>query len=488
MNLEKKNQEMPEDLRHVCKRVQEKSESYRQYNFSKRYNDFLKAFFDLAQEYDSLDDFYRVVVSVPFEIIGIKSALYLYSEQANALQLVCSSDLGVCNDTVVAEYPVQLGNVPYDLSGSYIIPIFSKQRSALSSIGCLEDQSSRQTKLWDNLKDSGSEKRPMGMYQILGAEALSESDKFFFVKYANRVGYNLANRILATQNIEHLKFINSLIIDIEHNVIVPNMYFKHLFKQLYKKIDELTGIQDELGKVDTEGNWKKEVGDYQLKLKQIHNELLVFQQEIVKHHSSTSLFLESLFRREHFEQGQLVLHPKRCLIEKDVIQPQLEHYSSRLKAAGVDVKNPSDMLEEEITILVDVGLLAQVYANFFSNAAKYTQEIVGTNGARRKMMAYGREIIENFPCSGQRGVKFNVFTTGPAMSVEKGNCLYQEGVRGEGQKHIPGIGHGLSFVRQVVEMHGGKVGYEPTFEGNNFFFILPVPRSEYQPLLLPNGQ
>lgn len=34
---------------------------------------------------------------------------------------------------------------------------------------------------------------------------LSEADKFFFAKYANRIGYNLDNRLIARQNIGRLK-------------------------------------------------------------------------------------------------------------------------------------------------------------------------------------------------------------------------------------------------------------------------------------------
>ena len=45
---------IPLDLAEVCRRIREKAESYEQYNFSQGRNDFLKAFFDLAQEYDSL--------------------------------------------------------------------------------------------------------------------------------------------------------------------------------------------------------------------------------------------------------------------------------------------------------------------------------------------------------------------------------------------------------------------------------------------------
>ena len=68
---------IPEDLEAVCLRIREKAESYEKYNFSRGRNDFLKAFFDLAQEYDSLDDFYRICVSVPLALVGGALALLL---------------------------------------------------------------------------------------------------------------------------------------------------------------------------------------------------------------------------------------------------------------------------------------------------------------------------------------------------------------------------------------------------------------------------
>ena len=56
-------------------------------------------------------------------------------------------------------------------------------------------------------------------------------------------------------------------------------------------------------------------------------------------------------------------------------------------------------------------------------------------------------------------------------------------MRGDNDRDVPGTGHGLSFIRHVIEMHGGRVGYEPTQEGNNFYFILPLPPVDY-PLAL----
>jgi len=481
MSVQPENPPIPADLQAVCQRIREKAESYEQYNFSQGRNDFLKAFFDLAQEYDSLDDFYRICVSVPLALVGVSSALYLCQGKDRGLQLVCSSEQGVLAEPTPAGYPIQLHETPYELAGSYVFPIFSKQLSEPKDNG--DRFSDRQAKLWDDLRGLCGGGRTLGVFEVRRKEGLTEADKFFFFKYANRIGYNLDNRLIARQNIDRLKFINTLVIDIEHNIIVPNMYFRHLFNQLKKKISLIEELKQEIAATQGGDALVGRCGRCFSKLQTLQDDLFKYYQEIVKHHANMSLFIESLFRREHFERGHLVLHPKRCFVEKEVIIPQLEHYASRLKAANVTVDRPQNMHEEEFPILVDIGLLAQVYANLFSNAAKYTREIVDHRGRPRKAMAYGREIVDNFPRPGKKGIKFNVFTTGPNMSVEQGEKLFQEGMRGDDSLDVPGTGHGLSFIRLVVEMHGGSVGYEPTPEGNNFFFILPLPPVDY-PLAL----
>jgi len=473
---------IPSDLEAVCRRIREKAESYEKYNFSQGRNDFLKAFFDLAQEYDSLDDFYRICVSVPLALVGVASALYLCQGADKGLHLVCSSERGVLTEPEPARYPIQMHDVPCELAGSYMVPIFSKQPFHQNENGS-RDQEQRQAKLWNDLRGLCGGGRTLGLYEVRRREGLSETDKFFFIKYANRIGYNLDNRLIVRQNIERLKFINTLVIDIEHNVIVPNMYFKHLFNQLKKKIGMIDDLRREITGALGQEQPSAQCAQCSEKLKVLQDDLLIDYQEIVKHHANMSLFIESLFRREHFERGHLVLHPKRCFVEKEVIIPQLDHYASRLRAAKVSVDRPQNMHEEEFSILVDIGLLAQVYANLFSNAAKYTKEIIDHSGSPRKAMAYGREIVEDSPRPGQKGIKFNVFTTGPNMSAEQGNKLFLEGIRGNESLGIPGTGHGLSFIRHVVEMHGGRVGYEPTPEGNNFYFILPLPPLDY-PLVL----
>ncbi|WP_339135542.1 MAG: HAMP domain-containing sensor histidine kinase [Candidatus Electrothrix sp. GW3-4] len=460
------------DLQRICQRIREKSKNYERYNFTSAFNDFLKAFFDLAQEYDSLDDFYRICVAVPLEMTGLDSALYLLDEETRELYLACDSIRGVYQTKKVAPEHVALSIEPYQCDNFYIVPIYNKKPAGGRKL-------SLETRLERGQESPPSKKvysrnRILGMFSVFPLEKLSAEDRFFLSKYTNRIGYNLHNRLIALQNIDHLKFINTLVMDIEHNVIVPNMYFRHLFNKLRQKIAELEKIRDEIRQTTN-----LDIASYQCesclsRCDQLSDDLLFYHSEIVKHHSNISLFLESLFRREHFESGHLVLHPKRCFVEKEIILPQLENYASRLRAAHITVDRPNNMLDEEFQLVVDIGLLSQVYANLFSNATKYTQEVVTRDGTRRKAIAYGREVLDDFPQCGEQGVKFNVFSTGPHLDPEEVPFIFQEGVRGKSSKGIHGTGHGLAFIQHVVELHGGVVGYEKTSEGNNFFFILPV--------------
>lgn len=468
MNDRNNSSEACPDLQQICERVRQKSVSYDRYNFSSSYDDFLKAFFDLCQEYDSLDDFSRICVAVPLEMTGFPCALYLVDDKKRELQLVCDSDRGVLDPPEKPRPEIRLQSESYETGGSYIVPIYS--RTIFHS-----PPTEAESEDWFTLEGGVRQNRIFGMFEVKKLDALSPSDKFFFQKYCNRIGYNLHNRLILLQNIDHLKFINNLVMDIEHNIIVPNMYFKHIFNQLKKKINELNELKAEMSQLTMPQEIQEKFADSVSHCDTIQQEMVSYHQELVKHHANISLFLESLFRREHFKKGHLVLRTRRCFVEKEVILPQLEHYASRLRAANVTIDRPKNMLEEEFEILVDVGLLSQVYANLFSNAAKYASEVVDHHGVKRKALAYGRELVENFQEPGKLGIKFNVFTTGPHIDKDEAEKLFEEGVRGRGSEKHPGTGHGLAFIKHVVELHGGTVGYEQTQEGNNFYFILPLP-------------
>ena len=451
------------DLEPIVQRVKQKIRDYERYSFSHVQGRALRAFFDLAQEYETLDNFYRICVTIPREFLGYQCRLYILSKDGR-LYLVADSQKGLLPPGTMAPKTLCLSETPYEKNGSLFCPIRGNRRLI--------------TKL-----PFHQEEEVIGILEAFPLERMDDKDRLFFEKYANRIGYNLHNKILAAENIRHLRFINNLVADIEHNVIVPNLRYRIFFNRLRRELKRLgeleTALREELSSSEPpnlERIKRLAAGIFNIR-RQIETEI----KEIEKHYENTSLFLETLLRRDHFERGELVLRKRPCRFYKEIIAPQLERYEKRLLRRGIKIDNrlggiPED---EDIPLAVDVGLLSQVYANLFSNAEKYTRE-VENQGHKVKFMAFGREIIPDYFGPGKPGIKFNVFTTGPHLSPQDVEKIFHEGYRGTNIENEPGTGHGLHFVKKVIEVHGGVVGYEPKPLGNNFYFILPL-KSEPAP-------
>ncbi len=454
----------PPELAAVLSRIRKKKEDYEKYNFTVTQDRALRAFFDLAQEFETFENFYRIAVFVPKVFMDLDSCLYLVDFDTGELKRVCDSlnALGVCG--MDPPEGVRISSEPYELGDSFFAPIRGNKRLfAIKTITRATDV--------------------IGMFEVFPKTHLTDKDRLFFEKYANRIGYNLHYKLLAKQNEEHIKFINTLVADIEHNVIEPNIKYKYFLKQIEKKVNELDDVMGLLRQhLEDAENCNcphvKQAEEVEARLRHVVDDLRSYYVDIKKHFENTSLFLESLLRREHFQKGELVLRRRSCNFRKEVIEPQLERYKERLARRGITIDNQlGGVPDEDVPLAVDIGLISQVYANLFSNAEKYCQEVVDEQGNRIKFMAYGRQILPDYFGPGKDGIKFNVFTTGPHLTPEEAEHIFEEGFRARGTAGSrPGTGHGLHFVKKIIEVHGGEVGYEPVPLGNNFYFILPIKR------------
>ncbi len=453
----------PPELASVLSRIRKKKEDYERYNFTVLQGRTLRAFFDLAQEYETLENFYRVAVFVPKIFMDFDTCLYLVDFESDELKRACDSmnAFGVCG--MDPPEGVRLSPEPYERGDSFFAPIRGNKR------------------LFGE-KNLARPKDVIGMFEVFPRALLTDKDKLFFEKYANRIGYNLHYKLLARQNEEHIKFINNLVEDIEHNVIVPNIKYKVFLNMIKARIKRLTEILHDLEKHLAEAR-KCNCPRIQsaeasaMQLEETTKELEGCYRDIEKHFNNTSLFLESLLRREHFQKGELVLRRRMCNFRKEVIEPQIERYRKRLEKRGCKIDNQlGGVPDEDIPLAVDIGLIAQVFANLLSNAEKYCQEVTDDSGRPARFISYGREIMPDYFGPGQDGIKFNVFTTGPHIPPDEAAHIFDEGYRASATAGNPGTGHGLHFVKKVVEVHGGVVGYEPVPLGNNFYFILPLKK------------
>jgi len=450
------------NLAYICSRVEDKKRDYAQYDFSDVQDDALKTFFDLAQEFESLEDLYLVCVAVPKTHFGLDTNFYLMDNKREVLVLVCTSKEGYQGSPdKLSPSSIKPRNEAFIENNSLFTPIFGK--TATQDVGA-----------------STKKQALLGMLQVTPGSNLSESEKFYFQKFANRIGYAIYNRILKQRNVEHLKFIESLVADIEHNVIVPNMAFRLFLKRLKAKIRKNREIesvlQEKCSELAENGTvdhvWQEQV---MAELQEVNRGLEDEFGNIEKHNHNVSLFVESLFRRSHFQEGRFIPRKRRCNFKKQIIDPQLERYQERFHSKGITIDNQlGGVPDESIVVVADLGLISQVYANLFSNALKYTRTVHDGEGNPRTFVAFGQEVLKDYFGSGQDGIKFNVFSTGSHTPPEERDRIFEEGYRGTEAGGKPGTGHGLSFVKRAVEIHDGEVGYESTPLGNNFYFILPI--------------
>lgn len=444
-------------MQYILDRIESKKNDFRQYNFLQTESNALATFFDLAQEFDGIEDFYLLCVFVPKIFFGLEAKIYSIDLKTNSMALAAKSEDPGRDLHTPPPPEVHPADRPYrTAAGSFVLTIRGK-KFLISRLP---------------FKISGD---VLGLLEIYPAGDLGPHHELFFEKYANRIGFNIHNRFLVEKNIEHLRFIRTLVADIEHNVIVPNLVYKLFFRRLKGKITKNIELEDGLSECIESGICDRACMERILSdLKDVNHGLVEEYENIERHYKNMSLFLETLFRRSHFDQGRLTLRTKQVNMKRDIVQPQLERYAEQFRDAGIAVDDRlSGIPDEEIISVVDVGLISQVYANFFSNALKYTEEVVTETGERKKYISYGREVIRDYFGPGRNGVKYNVFSTGPHIRPEEREKIFEEGYRGSGTLGRPGTGHGLAFIKNSIEIHGGVVGYEPTPYGNNFYFILP---------------
>ena len=447
----------------VNSRIQAKLGNYKAYNFTQLQSVALNIFFDLAQEFTCVEDVYAVCVMIPKALFGLECTLYV-ADGHNEIISCCSS---YCPRV---EHNIDFTEEMTVSSGHLMVPI-KGNRELISQLPF--------TPRGDVI----------GMLQLFPGDTLNEHDKLFWGRYANRIGFQLHNRFISLKNKEHVQFIRNLVKDIGHNVIVPNMYFKLFYKRLEARINLVRPLQEKFLRlksictVDDEATmreWSKIEND----IEYIYNTIQEQFKEIYSHYQNTSLFLETLLRSSHFEEGRYVLEKRKCNFKSQVIDPQVERFRARLAERGIEIDTSmGGVPDQEIEVVADLGLISQVFSNLFSNVVKYTRDVLADSGRRRKCMSYGWYVARDYFGPGRDGVKLNVFSTGPRIQAEQRAGLFTEGYRAENSQGEYGTGHGLYFIREVVKLHGGDVGYEPTPLGNNFYIVLPfvTPSKEGEP-------
>ena len=445
----------------ILERIEQIRKDYASSGFEKLEMAALGTFFDLAQEYDSLDSLNVVSVAVPRVFFGLRSNLYMIDPKTEAIKWVANSHPECGHTECKVPHYIRITDTPYQHGPVHVVPIHRKRTPAT---GILSHRAGD----------------TIGLYEVTRGDGLTDGEVSFVQKYVNWVGHSLSTKFLAEQNIQHLKFINNLVADIEHNVIVPNLRYKHYFKEIRKYLNinkemesELDNILDEVK--DQFPNLYARLSETVERTVVINRAMFRDQEKIERHYKNASLFLETLLRPDHFLFGEYILKKASCYFWQDIVLPQLQRYRDLFVQQGIVVDHMIKDRDkpDDIEVKADRGLMAQVVANLLSNAAKYA-EWVDVSGKTVKKVDCTASLVETFFPRGHHGVRFDVFSSGSPIDQEDAVHIFDEGFRVTQRESIEGTGHGLQFVKSVVEVHGGIVGLDAENHGNHFYFVIPA--------------
>jgi signal transduction histidine kinase len=111
------------------------------------------------------------------------------------------------------------------------------------------------------------------------------------------------------------------------------------------------------------------------------------------------------------------------------------------------------------TIRGDPSSLDELIGNLVDNAVRYTPA--------------GGTVTVDVDAT-EDGAAVTVRDTGPGISPEDLEHIFEPFYRGHAQKNIPGTGLGLPIVKRIAERHGGRVEVQATLgEGSVFRVFLP---------------
>ncbi len=123
-----------------------------------------------------------------------------------------------------------------------------------------------------------------------------------------------------------------------------------------------------------------------------------------------------------------------------------------------------------LPVMADYGRIIQVFVNLIGNSIKFTEK------GELKVEIVNKTTKKGKPTS----IECSVLDTGIGVSEDGRHRLFREfygaakaksNIKQEGS----GTGLGLSITKKIVELHGGKIGYEPREGGGSrFWFTLPI--------------
>jgi signal transduction histidine kinase/ActR/RegA family two-component response regulator len=169
--------------------------------------------------------------------------------------------------------------------------------------------------------------------------------------------------------------------------------------------------------------------------------------------------VDDLLELSRINQGRIELRKERVKLA-NVIRSALESSAPFVEAAGLEllVTEPA----EPLLLNADPVRLIQVIANLLNNAAKFTER--------------GGQVRLSARVEGSEAV-ISVQDTGVGIPAEMLDHIFEMFVQAEPTRDRArqGLGIGLTLVKRLVELHGGRVEARSPGPGKGSEFIVRLP-------------
>ncbi|MBM3315988.1 HAMP domain-containing histidine kinase, partial [candidate division WOR-3 bacterium] len=177
--------------------------------------------------------------------------------------------------------------------------------------------------------------------------------------------------------------------------------------------------------------------------------------------------INNLLDEAKIERGKMEAKPGRVDVRASLEQARVRfELLAQEKSLRLAVEPP----EPETAVRCDPGHYQRILLNLVSNAVKFTPA-GGTVSLRAEPEAGGM-------------VRLTVADTGMGIPRREQHRVFQkfEQIRRPGVEVVVGTGLGLALCRQLVELNGGRIGFESEEDrGSTFHFSLPAWPAEAGP-------
>ena len=174
--------------------------------------------------------------------------------------------------------------------------------------------------------------------------------------------------------------------------------------------------------------------------------------------------VESILQLSHIDVGRLEVKLRQISLN-GLTETAVANHLALAQDHGLALEHlPA---ASELVAIVDPDRIMQVMSNLFSNAIRYTP--VGG----RIEVSIGQEKAD-----GQTWATVTVADTGIGISQEELPYIFERFFRGEAPQgmQIQGTGLGLAILKEIVDLHGGRVTVQSEVDvGSTFCVWLPSP-------------